>query len=137
MITSDIDKDGVDEVIGDFDLLGLWCWDGGTWTELSEANAQNIMAADVNGDGEAAVVGDLGRPDSGFGRGTPGRRSRGLTPNRLLAGDYDGDGQSELIADFGPLGLWLWNGGAWSRVNSLDADELKDLKGKGTGPANF
>jgi hypothetical protein len=39
-----------------------------------------------------------------------------------MAGDVDRDDQDEIFADFGSLGLWLWDGGAWSQVSANDPD---------------
>jgi hypothetical protein len=40
----------------------------------------------------------------------------------MLAGDFDGDNADEIMADFGALGLWLWNGGAWTQVSPLNPE---------------
>jgi hypothetical protein len=40
----------------------------------------------------------------------------------MISGDFDGDGQDELIGDFKSLGLWLCNGGSWSKISNINAD---------------
>jgi hypothetical protein len=40
----------------------------------------------------------------------------------MIAADIDGDNVQEIIADFGTLGLWLWNGGAWSQISAINPD---------------
>ena len=49
------------------------------------------------------------------------------------AGDVDADGADEVLGDFGAVGMWLYNGGAWSQSSGVNADYLAvaDLDGSG------
>jgi len=35
-----MDGDGADEVMGDFDTLGLWLWNAGAWSQISALNPE-------------------------------------------------------------------------------------------------
>jgi hypothetical protein len=46
---------------------------------------------------------------------------------RHAVGDFDGDGIDEAALDFGSLGIWMYNGGAWSQISPEDPDGLVAL----------
>ncbi len=34
-----------------------------------------------------------------------------------MAADLDDDDRDEILVDFGSLGLWMWEGGAWTQLS--------------------
>ena len=52
--------DGAAEVLGDFATLGQWLADGGSWTQLSGVNPENMLAVDLDGDNADEIAADYG-----------------------------------------------------------------------------
>ncbi len=44
--------------------------------------------------------------------------------NWWLGADTDGDGAKELAVDFVVLGIWLYDGGAWTQISGVDPDNM-------------
>jgi hypothetical protein len=104
--------------VGDFGTTGLWLWDSGIWTQLSNVNPDFMIGADTDGDGAGEVVGDFGALGLWLVDGGIWTPISGVNPEYVFSGDFDGDNADEIMEDFGALGLWLWNGGAWSQVSA-------------------
>ena len=53
------------EFVGDFGSVGLWLWNGGTWTMLSAFDADVLAKANVDGLGGGEII-------AGFSAAAPG-----------------------------------------------------------------
>ena len=63
-----------------------------------------------------------GRSACGYGMSASWSQLSGVNPEYHLSADLDDDNADEIMADFGALGLWLWDGGAWSQISANDPD---------------
>ncbi len=54
------DADGSDELVVDFGSAGAYMWNGGSWTQISAANSENLISGDIDGDGAQEIFGDFG-----------------------------------------------------------------------------
>ena len=66
-LAADIDGDGQDEIVGDYNSLGLWAWDSGVWTQLSGLNPVRVNAGDLAGNPGKTCSSTSARQASGFG----------------------------------------------------------------------
>jgi autotransporter-associated beta strand protein len=56
---------------------------------------------------------------------------------RHAVGDIDKDGADEAAVDFGTLGIWLYNGGAWTQLSPVNPESLIAADVDGDGDAEF
>ncbi len=82
----------------------------------AQADAAGIVVVDEDVGLEVGLDEDRILVDSGDTRKEIARR-HGLS--RQVVADRNADG---VLADFGTLGLWLWNGGAWSQISVHNLD---------------
>ena len=40
----------------------------------------------------------------------------------MVAANLDGDPEAEAVVDFGLTGVWMWDGGNWTKLASSDID---------------
>jgi hypothetical protein len=124
----DFDGDGADEVAVDFGGTGAWMWtgvwmyDSGAWSQLTAANPESLMAADLDGDPPLEIVADLGFIGLWLWNAGVWNQVSGVNVDCFAAGDVDADGIDEVVGDFGPVGLWLLNGGTWTQLSGVNAD---------------
>ncbi len=119
-------------VLGDFGPTGLWMWSmPGLCTQLSGLDADDMTAANTDGDTEDEVVGDFGATglwhcEGGLwtGSGFTWTILSGLNADFMIRTNVDSDAQDELAADFGAIGLWLWNAGSWSQISGVNPEYL-------------
>ncbi len=128
----DFDGEGADEIAVDFGTTGVWTYDLGVWTQISSANPESLMAADIDGDDRR----DHGR--HGVNRPVAVERRRwnllsGVDVEGMAAGDVNADRTDELVGDFGTAGLWLLVGGAWTQLSAVNADYVTTANLDGTG----
>lgn len=129
----DFDGDAAEEVAVDFGGTGAWLDDNGTWSLLTAANPESLMAADVDGDSIDEVIADLGFTGLWLWNGGAWNQLSAVNVDCAAAGDIDGDPSDEVVGDFGPAGLWLYNNGSWSQLSGVNADfvAVADLDGAG------
>ena len=120
----DFDGDGADEAAVDFGTAGAWLYDNGSWSQLTPANPESLLAADVDGNTDAEILADLGATGLWLWNAGAWNQLSGVNVEGMAAGDVDADGAAELAADFGAVGLWLLNGGAWAQLSGVNADYL-------------
>jgi hypothetical protein len=53
--------------------------------------------------------------------------------HRHAVGDFDSDKADEVAMDFGASGAWLYNGGAWSQITTIDPENSISFDGDGDG----
>ena len=51
MVIADLNGSGGAEIIADFGTIGLWELSGGSWTQLSGVNVENMAAGNTDGAG--------------------------------------------------------------------------------------
>jgi hypothetical protein len=101
----------------DFGGLGLWWFNGGTWSPLTYANPDRIEVY------IGKLVGDFG--SQGLWQHTSGENWTLLTP-----ADADNSGNplvaygSGLAVDFSGLGIWHYDGSAWSQLTASNPEWL-------------
>jgi hypothetical protein len=137
LAAADLDGDGGEELIVDFQGYGLWVWHGnGTWSQLHPFDVGAIVVADLDGNHRSDVV--LSFPGVGvwgYLNGTTWAFIHPFDAKWLAAGDVDGNLVSDLVIDFGAgVGVWVRkNGTTWAQLNSLTSDGITtgDLDGNG------
>ncbi len=75
----------------------------GSWTELTDANAEYMITADVTGDGEMRSPSTSAVGLWVWNDGTWGQISS-MDPEYILSADTNGDAREEIMVDFGDLG---------------------------------
>ena len=93
---------------------------GVTWTRQAKLRASDGAAGDWFGisvavDGATAVIGASADDDNGTDSGSA------YVFHKV---------SDQLAVDFGHLGLWYYNGAAWSRFSVVDVDSLATYNGK-------
>jgi len=59
-VAADTDYDAAKELAADFGPLGLWLWDGGSWSQISGVDPENLTAGDIDGDNAEEIIADFG-----------------------------------------------------------------------------
>ncbi|MCP4346513.1 MAG: hypothetical protein GY795_13430 [Desulfobacterales bacterium] len=114
IIAADLDGDGQDEVVASFPGWGLYIWN-----ETNGWNKINIAIPEKMIEYNNGLVVDFG-PDWGLYRYDISNGwflFNSSDPDIIVVTDIDNDGHAELAASFVSLGLYLWNGTAWDRIN--------------------
>ena len=105
---------------------------------LSGLRQDFMIAANLDADPAQEVVSSTsGRSGSGCMTAMGAwLQLSGVNADYLISGDFDGDLQHELMVDFGTLGLWVYNGGAWTQVSAVNPDWGRSAAGpRAAGPA--
>ena len=110
-MAADTDGDSADEILFDFGSNGLWLWNDGSRTQMTEDDPEYIIAADTDGDSADELVVDFGALGLWLWNDGVWTYLTNDNPEFMAAGDTDGDGADEVAVDFGGLGVYLWNGG--------------------------
>ncbi|OGD18703.1 MAG: hypothetical protein A2W03_08930 [Candidatus Aminicenantes bacterium RBG_16_63_16] len=129
----DFDGEGADELAVDFGAIGLYLYDNGSWSQISSANPESLLAADVDGDNVDEILADLGAAGLWLWNAGAWNQLSGVNVEGMAAGDVDADGSDEAVADFGAVGMWLYNGGTWTQLSGVNADYLTAANLDGTG----
>jgi hypothetical protein len=130
---------GRERLICDFGVLGLWEYymSGGVstevWTNLTGADADFVIAADINADGEDEIVGDFGLMGLWLWDSIQWTQLTDANAEYMISADVTGDGTDEIAVDLGPLGLWVWNDGPWSQISTMDPEYLVSADTNGDG----
>ncbi|MCB2173637.1 hypothetical protein KQH41_00060 [bacterium] len=126
IVESDIDSDGVTELIVAFPGFGIYYYNSATWSSKLTGILPDQMISLGNG-----IAVDFG---STYGlytySSTQGwTRISSADPNQLGAADYDNDNSLELSAYFSGYGLYIWDNATaqWSRI----ATAATNLTGSG------
>ncbi len=114
--------DAAAEAVFDLGVSGVWMYDPPGWSQLTPANPESLMAADVDGDAPSEILADLGFSGLWVWNGGIWDQLSGANVDCYAAGDTDGDGIDEVVCDFGSAGMWLYNGGAWQQLSGVNAD---------------
>ncbi len=120
----DFDGDGAAELAVDFGATGAWLYNGGSWSQLTAANPESLVAADVDGDSVDEILADLGGGGLWLWNAGAWNQLSGVNVDSLAAGDVDVDGADEVVGDFGAVGLWLNNGGAWTQLSGVNVEQV-------------
>jgi hypothetical protein len=115
---------GVTGAVMSFPGRGVWKYSAGAWTQLSPDYAEELVAADVDGDLVDEVVGDFGALGLWLRKGGTWTQLRPDDAEYITAYNIDNDNGDELFCDFGTLGLWFWNDGAWSQLSTSNPDYI-------------
>lgn len=129
----DFDGDGADEAMVDFGTAGIYLYNGGSWTQLSGANPEGLMAVDVDADSVAELLADLGAGGLWLWNAGIWNQISGVNVEGMAAGDVDADGADEVVGDFGAVGMWLYNGRSWSQLSGVNADYIDCANLDGSG----
>ena len=60
MIPGNLDGDSAAEIVVDFDGAGLYYLNSGAWVQITSADAEFMLAVDVNGSSPDEIIGDFG-----------------------------------------------------------------------------
>jgi hypothetical protein len=120
----DFDGDGADELAVDFGATGAWLWDNGAWSQLTPANPECLLTAQVEGGQPDRITADLGALGVWQWGGGVWTQLSGLNADSLAVFELDADGNSEVLGDFGAAGLWYWSGYDWNQISGVDADYM-------------
>jgi len=120
----DFDGDGLDEAAVDFGTLGVWLWNGGTWTQLTSSNSEHLIAGNLDGDADDEIAGDFGSDGIWVWNSGSWWQLSSQNAEFMTAANIDGDTAEELVVDLGHLGIWLWNGGTWSPLTADNPEYL-------------
>ena len=118
-------------IVADFGSLGLWHWNSSIWSGMTAANAQSVIACDIDGDGELEVIGDFGSIGVWLRHNGDWTMLTGVNVEAMISVDSDGDNNDELVGDFGILGVWLWDSGTWSQLSGVDVGSIIDANTDG------
>ncbi len=124
---------GADEAAVDFGSTGIYLYDNGIWTQISSANPESLVAADVDGDSVDEILADLGSAGLWLWNAGAWGQLSGVNVEGMAAGDVDADGADEVVGDFGTVGMWLYNGGSWSQLSGVNADFIACANLDGSG----
>jgi len=96
----------------DYGPAGTWMYNGSTWTKITPANPQSMVASD------SRFYADYG--SSGIWM------YDGSTWTKIAAGDPEGlaAAGSLLYADYGSSGTWMYNGSKWTKITPADPQGL-------------
>jgi len=109
----------------DFGSIGLYLYDGSSWSKLTPSNPQHLA---VYGN---KLVGDFG--------GVGMWQFDGSSWSRLTTSDADNTGNcmvpygTGLAIDFGGLGLYQYDGSSWNKLTVSDAQHLAVYNNKLVG----
>jgi probable HAF family extracellular repeat protein len=115
MVAVDLNNDGADELVASFTGHGLYTYNSGTWTQINTVVPQAMIPF-----GNALAV-DYGTtyglwqyaPSSGW------TRLNAVDPSLMVAVDLNNDGADELVASFTGYGLYTYNSGTWTQINTV------------------
>jgi hypothetical protein len=99
-------------VYASFPGLGLWKWNGSSWSQLTSDNPESMAASGSTLYGDFGALGLWKWNGSGWSQLSPDN------PENLAATG------SMLYGDFGALGLWEWNGSSWSLLTSDNPENV-------------
>jgi hypothetical protein len=126
-----------DIVVG-LGTLGLWAYmNDSSWLKLNNVSPDQVVLADIDGNGEDDVIGDF---SSTFGGIFVKRNQQGwhqlhsLRAELLAAGDLDHNGKDDVVIDFGAIGLWArMNDAGWLKLSNSSPQQmvLGDMGGNG------
>jgi hypothetical protein len=125
MTTDDIDFSGKEDLIVDFGpSFGTYVYyDNASWDKLHGLSPTFMLADDIGG----VILGF-----SGYGLyvydGDVGSwwQLHNVVPEAGAIADINGDDAEVGVFDFGDYGIWLyddWNGGIWTKIHGLSADD--------------
>jgi C1A family cysteine protease len=121
----DFDGDGSDEVVMDFGSSGAWMWNGGTWSQLTASNPENMISFDIDGNGDDELAADLGSLGLWMWNGGVWGQLNVNNPEYLIAADTNNNGFEELIIDFGTAGLrWRQEDGFMYGMTGVDPQDI-------------
>ena len=97
------------------------------WRNLGparSANAEHLVAGNLDGDGDDEIVGDFGSDGIWAWDGGGWVQLSSQNSELMIMAKIDGDAAEELIIDLGSLGLWMWNGGGWNQLTGVNPEYL-------------
>ena len=141
--TGDIDGNGTDDVIVNFEGSGLWVYQTGLgWGKKIHGAypLNNVTTGDIDGNGTDDVIvnfegSGLWIYQTGLGWG---KKIHGAYPlNNVTTGDIDGNGTDDVIVNFEGSGLWVYQTGlGWGKkihgAYPLNNVTTGDIDGNGT-----
>lgn len=131
LVAADINKGNdvshMDEIVCDFGPLGLWAFEltaayGGTWYQISGADADGAFAVDDDCDEGQELQVDFGNLGLWTYDGGAWSQISSLIAEYFVAANVDGDGAEEILVAFREQGLWLWNGGVRTQLSGAYPD---------------
>jgi hypothetical protein len=114
-----------DDLIVDFGQPGLWVWQNDAqWWKLHGVSPENVVAADLDGNGQSDAVVDFGPAGVWvWENNSQWVKLHASDPEDLWTADLDGNGQADVIIDFGPAGLWVReNNAEWFKLHGVSPE---------------
>ncbi len=86
---------------------------------MTSFNAQEMIAADADGDQGDEVIADFGV--AGVWACDLGSWARWTSadPNTMVSADVNNDGRDDCAFGLAGFGTWLWNDGVWLQLSGL------------------
>ncbi len=117
MVAADIDSNGQDELAVSFvsdtpEIEGLYIWNNG-WSKINNTVPEKMIEFNGGLILDFASLGLFGYENDLW---TP---LNSYDPGAMVATDIDSDGQDELAVSFPGMGLYIWDGAGWSRINDV------------------
>jgi len=169
IVVGNLDGENGDEIIADFGpSIGIWAFGlsndwyedaqtGNRWMQLNADTAEEMITADLDGDGIDELICDFGAASGIWAHSLSDTwaqawmRLNDFSPTKMAIADLDGVGGKELVVDFGPAkGIWAaglspqWAGIVdpdgnnpnypWGHLHadSVDSLTIADLDGNGS-----
>ena len=141
MWRANLDGNAQQEVLIDFGPFGnaggLWArYNNTTWVNILPTSPQFLLVADVDGNGIADLIADMGPAVGIMERLNNGAWTQlhPVSPRSMVKARLDSTAGDDLVIDFGPYGLWmLRNNVTWQPLILLPAVTMVvgDMDGNG------
>jgi hypothetical protein len=137
-VTADMDGNGIDEVVADFGVSGIWIRrNNGPWEWLHDGNPNRMAAGDLDGNGQDEVIIDF--PGAGIWIRKNDAAWEWFHPynsNYITVAHLDTGAGADVIIDFPGHGLWVNyndNPNDWSNIHSASSQKMAVVDFDGNG----
>ena len=110
LVSTDLDGNGVIDLVVDFKPHGLWAWmNRKEWTQLRDVSPVSITAADLDANASMELVASFAesnKVNALLNNQQPWQTLFGPLAKSVTAAYLDENDCQDLLLDFAPLGLW-------------------------------
>ena len=114
--------DEADELLVDFGSVGVWYYNGGSWSQQSGLNAESMISAVTIDTADEEAVFDFGATGLWYWNEGYWTQLSGANAQGMFSVDDDFDTRDEIQVDFGTLGVWRydWDDSSWTQLSGLN-----------------